>query len=45
MVIYQSAFTELHFGLTAAIGLVLMLIIMLATWLQFRLSKRLVFYM
>ena len=45
MVIYQSAFTELHFGLAAAIGLVLMLIIMLATWLQFRLSKRLVFYM
>lgn len=45
MVIYQSAFKELHFGLAAAIGLVLMLIIMLATWLQFRLSKRFVFYM
>lgn len=45
MVIYQSAFQELQFGLAAAIGLVLMLIIMLVTWLQFRLSKRFVFYM
>lgn len=45
MVIYQSAFTELHFGLAAAIGLILMLIIMLATWAQFRLSKKFVFYM
>lgn len=45
MVIYQSAFQELHFGLAAAIGVVLMAIIMLVTWLQFRLSKRFVFYM
>lgn len=45
MVIYQSAFQELHFGLAAAIGLVLMLIIMFVTWLQFRLSRRFVFYM
>lgn len=45
MVIYQSAFQELQFGLAAAIGLVLMLIIMLVTWVQFRLSKRFVFYM
>lgn len=45
MVIYQSAFQELHFGLAAAIGLVLMAIIMLATWLQFKLSQRFVFYM
>lgn len=45
MVIYQSAFQELQFGLAAAIGLVLMVIIMLVTWLQFRLSKRFVFYM
>ena len=45
MVIYQSAFQELHFGLAAAIGLVLMAIIMLATWAQFQLSKRFVFYM
>lgn len=45
MVIYQSAFQELHFGLAAAIGLVLMAIIMLATWLQFKLSERFVFYM
>lgn len=45
MVIYQSAFTELHFGLAAAIGLVLMVIIMLATWAQFKLSRKFVFYM
>lgn len=45
MVIYQSAFTELHFGLAAAIGLVLMLVIMLATWAQFKLSTKFVFYM
>ncbi len=45
MVIYQSAFTELHFGLAAAIGLVLMIIIMLATWAQFKLSTKFVFYM
>ncbi|GAA1374166.1 sugar ABC transporter permease [Luteococcus sanguinis] len=45
MVIYQSAFQELHFGLAAAIGVVLMVIIMLITWLQFHLSKRFVFYM
>lgn len=45
MVIYQSAFQELHFGLAAAIGLVLMLTIMFVTWLQFRLSRRFVFYM
>jgi len=45
MVIYQSAFQELQFGLAAAIGVVLMLLIMLATWAQFRLSKRYVFYM
>ena len=45
MVIYQSAFQELHFGLASAIGLLLMVIIMIATWLQFRLSRRFVFYM
>ena len=45
MVIYQSAFQELQFGLAAAIGVILMLLIMLATWAQFRLSKRYVFYM
>ncbi|MGK2350362.1 carbohydrate ABC transporter permease [Cutibacterium sp. V947] len=45
MVIYQTAFQELHFGLASAVGLVLMAIIMLATWLQFKLSKRFVFYM
>lgn len=43
MVIYQSAFQELHFGLASAIGLLLMVVIMIATWLQFRLSRRLVY--
>ncbi|WP_316668803.1 sugar ABC transporter permease [uncultured Propionibacterium sp.] len=45
MIVYQSAFQELRFGLASAIGLLLMVIIMIATWLQFRLSRRLVFYM
>lgn len=44
MVIFESAFRELEFGRASAIGLVLMVLIMLVTALQFRLSRRFVFY-
>ena len=44
MVIYESAFRELEFGRASAIGLVLMILIMLVTAVQFRLSRRFVFY-
>ena len=44
MVIYESAFQQLEFGLASAIGIVLTLLIMLVTAVQFQLSKRYVFY-
>lgn len=44
MVIFESAFQELEFGRASAIGLVLMVLIMAVTALQFRLSRRFVFY-
>jgi multiple sugar transport system permease protein len=44
MVIYESAFRQLEFGRASAVGLVLMLVIMAVTALQFRLSRSLVFY-
>ena len=44
MVIYESAFQQLEFGLASAIGIVLTLLIMLVTAIQFQLSKRFVFY-
>lgn len=44
MVIYESAFQQLEFGLASAIGIVLTLLIMLVTAVQFQLSKRFVFY-
>ena len=44
MVIYESAFRQLEFGRASAIGLILMILIMLVTALQFRLSRRFVFY-
>jgi len=44
MVIYESAFRELNFGGASAVGIVLTLLIMLVTALQFQLSKRYVFY-
>ena len=44
MVIYESAFQKLDFGGASAVGVVLTLIIMLVTALQFQLSKRFVFY-
>lgn len=44
MVIYESAFRELEFGRASAIGLVLMVLIMLITAVQFRLARRFVFY-
>jgi len=44
MVIYESAFQQLEFGLASAIGIVLTLLIMLVTAIQFRLSRRYVFY-
>ena len=44
MVIFESAFQQLRFGRASAIGIVLTLIIMGVTALQFRLSRRFVFY-
>lgn len=44
MVIFESAFQRLEFGLASAIGVVLTLLIMAVTYLQFRLSRRFVFY-
>lgn len=44
MVIFESAFRQLEFGRASAIGLVLMVLIMLVTAAQFRLSRRFVFY-
>jgi multiple sugar transport system permease protein len=44
MVIFESAFQQLEFGRASAIGIVLTLIIIAVTALQFRLSRRYVFY-
>jgi multiple sugar transport system permease protein len=44
MVIYESAFQNLEFGLASAIGIVLTVLIILVTLVQFQLSKRFVFY-
>lgn len=44
MVIYESAFQQLEFGRASAIGIVLTILIMLVTAIQFRLSRRFVFY-
>lgn len=44
MVIFESAFQQLEFGRASAIGIVLTLIIVGVTALQFRLSRRFVFY-
>jgi multiple sugar transport system permease protein len=44
MMIYQSGFQELQFGRASAIGIVLTLVILGVTALQFRLSRRYVFY-
>lgn len=44
MVIYESAFKQLQFGRASAIGIVLTVVIMLVTAVQFRLSRRFVFY-
>lgn len=44
MVIFESAFQQLEFGRASAIGIVLTLIIIGVTALQFRLSRRFVFY-
>ncbi|WP_432507391.1 carbohydrate ABC transporter permease [Kineococcus arenarius] len=44
MVIFESAFQQLQFGRASAIGVVLTLLILGVTALQFRLSRRFVFY-
>ena len=44
MVIYESAFKQLEFVRASAIGIVLTVVIMLVTAIQFRLSRRFVFY-
>jgi multiple sugar transport system permease protein len=44
MSIYDKGFRDLDFGSASAIGVVLLLIILLVTAVQFRLSRRFVFY-
>ncbi len=44
MVIFESAFQQLQFGRAAAIGVVLTVLIMAVTAVQFRLSRRYVFH-
>jgi multiple sugar transport system permease protein len=44
MVIFESAFQQLQFGRASAIGIVLTLLIIAVTAVQFRLSKKFVFY-
>ena len=44
MVIYETAFKQLDFGRAFAIGIVLTLLILLVTAIQFRLSRRFVHY-
>lgn len=44
MVIYQSAFEQLRFGTASAVGVLLFVLIMAVTALQFRLSRRFVHY-
>lgn len=44
MVIYESAFQQLRFGRASAIGIVLTVLIMIITAIQFRLARRFVFY-
>lgn len=44
MIVYESAFRQLEFGRASAVGVVLMALIMAVTALQFRLSRRFVFY-
>lgn len=44
MVIYENAFQQLEFGRASALGIVLTLVIMAVTAVQFRLSRRFVFY-
>ncbi|MFJ8086564.1 carbohydrate ABC transporter permease [Streptomyces sp. NPDC096205] len=44
MVIYENAFEQLRFGQASAVGVLLFLLIMAITALQFRLSRRFVHY-
>jgi len=44
MMIFESGFQELQFGRASAIGIVLTLLILAVTAVQFRLSRRYVFY-
>ncbi|MFF4273698.1 carbohydrate ABC transporter permease [Streptomyces sp. NPDC001536] len=44
MVIYESAFEQLRFGEASAVGVLLFVLIMAVTALQFRLSRRFVHY-
>lgn len=44
MVIYESAFEQLRFGTASAVGVLLFVLIMAVTALQFRLSRRFVHY-
>ena len=44
MIVFESAFRQLEFGRASAVGVVLTALIMAVTALQFRLSRRFVFY-
>jgi multiple sugar transport system permease protein len=44
MVIYETAFEQLRFGEASAVGVLLFVLIMAVTALQFRLSRRFVHY-
>jgi multiple sugar transport system permease protein len=44
MIIFESAFRQLEFGRASAVGVILTALIMAVTALQFRLSRRFVFY-
>ena len=44
LTIYQQAFQDLRFGYASTLSVVLFAVVLLATYLQFRLSRRWVFY-
>ncbi|MCE0448006.1 hypothetical protein LT493_42015 [Streptomyces tricolor] len=44
MVIYEKAFEQLRFGEASAVGVLLFVLIMAVTAVQFRLSRRFVHY-
>jgi multiple sugar transport system permease protein len=41
---YEQAFQNLRFGYASAISVVLFIVVLIATYLQFRISRKWVFY-